>query len=67
MHISSVRLKNGHNIKTACHHLVLQIAENQKEIAVDPEKEQSEDKPSAPVVLGGESPKKAEGSGGCCG
>jgi len=59
--------KNGHNIKTACHHLVLQIAENQKEIAVDPEKEQSEDKPSAPVVLGGESPKKAEGSGGCCG
>jgi len=59
--------KNGHNIKTACHHLVLQIAENQKEIAVDPEKEQSEDKPSGtPVVLGGESPKKAEGSGGCC-
>jgi len=58
--------KNGHNIKTACHHLVLQIAENQKEIAVDPEKEQSEDKPSAPVVLGGESPKKGEGGSGCC-
>jgi small GTP-binding protein len=60
--------KNGHNIKTACHHLVLQIAENQKEIsAVDPKEDVTDDKPSAPVVLGGESPKKSEGGSGCCG
>eukprot|EP00456_Euglypha_rotunda_P060643 TRINITY_DN5075_c0_g1_i22.p1 TRINITY_DN5075_c0_g1~~TRINITY_DN5075_c0_g1_i22.p1 ORF type:complete len:165 (+),score=27.94 TRINITY_DN5075_c0_g1_i22:222-716(+) len=60
--------KNGHNIKTACHHLVLQIAENAKDITSDvTEKEQSDDKPSAPVVLDGEGGKKPEGSGGCCG
>lgn len=60
--------KNGHNIKTACHHLVLQIAQNQTDITVDPDKgEQSEDKPSAPVQLGsGESTSKAAGGGGCC-
>jgi len=60
--------KNGHNIKTACHHLVLQIAENAKDITTDTiDKEQLEDKPTAPVVLGGESPKKSEGGSGCCG
>jgi len=61
--------KTGQNIKTACHHLVLQIAENNKIEKVerdDPDKEITEPITSPTVDLGDTGvAKKSEG--GCCG
>jgi len=62
--------KTGHNIKTACHHLVLQIAENnklEKAKEEDGEKEPENDKgPGQSVSLDEPQTTKAEGGGGCC-
>jgi len=62
--------KTGHNIKTACHHLVLQIAENNKTERAkeeDSEKEPEPDKGASQTVsLDDQQTAKAEGGGGCC-
>jgi len=61
--------KTGHNIKTACHNLVLQIAENNKinDKPVDPDKETDSDRGGGQSVsLDEPQPARTESSGGCC-
>jgi len=62
--------KTGHNIKTACHHLVLQIAENNKTERAkeeDSEKEPEPDKGGNQTVsLDEQQTTRSEGGGGCC-
>jgi len=63
--------KTGHNIKTACHHLVLQIAENNKLEKVkedETDKDHGEhEKPGQTVSLDSEQQQRTESSSsGCC-
>jgi predicted GTPase len=63
--------KTGHNIKQACNHLVMQIAENNKTEKIkeeENEKDAQEEKEQGAVSLGADASKPQQQSGGgCCG
>jgi Ras-related protein Rab-32 len=63
--------KTGHNIKQACNHLVMQIAENNKTEKAkeeENEKDAQEEKEQGAVSLGADASKpQQQSSGGCCG